>query len=130
MFTPVLFFAAYIWAATGTDETLHAYGAADRIWRLSEMNGAPFDGDVTISFPRAGVVMGQGPCNRYNGALTLPYPWFGIGPLAATRMACPDLPLETAYFATLESVTISEVREHSLILSTEDEVVLVFTSGD
>lgn len=112
------------------DETLRAYGAADRTWVLDSIDGQPFPARATVTFPEAGRIAGAAPCNRYSGAMTAPYPWFETGPLAATRMACPDLDAETAFFAALGAMTQSEVLGDTLILSTEDGREMLFKAAE
>ena len=81
-------------------------------WTLLELNGdqpALADSEVTINF-RDGEVAGSGGCNSYTGSFSVdevnPFV-MTIGPLAATRQACPDPAgsQETAYFTALENVS-------------------------
>lgn len=117
-------------AACRSDETVRAYGGADQVWTLKELNGAHFPTTATLTFPKAGEISGQGPCNRYFGAMTSPYPWFNAGPIGSTRMACPDLAVETAFLTALEAATISEVAGDTLILSNTDGLEMVFKAID
>ena len=112
------------------DETVRAYGGADQIWTLKELNGAPFPAIATLTFPKEGEIAGQGPCNRYFGAMTAPYPWFDAGPIGSTRMACPNLAAETTFLAALEAATLSEVAGNTLILSDTDGLEMVFKGTD
>lgn len=112
------------------DETLRAYGAADKIWQVVELHGAAFAATATIAFPEEGRIRGKGPCNGYSATQDVPYPWFKAGPILATRMACPALAAESAYFNALSAATLSEVAGNTLILSNEDAVLLVFKSAD
>lgn len=114
--------------ACSGDETLRAYGGADKVWTLMELDGIPFDARATLTFPKPGQMAGHAPCNRYTGTMTAPYPWFEAGPLAATRMACPDLIAETAYFEALGAMITSEVAGDTLILGTGDGRRMVFIS--
>jgi heat shock protein HslJ len=117
-------------AACREDETVRAFGGADQVWALTELNGASFPATATLTFPKAGEIVGQGPCNRYFGAMTAPYPWFDIGPIGSTRMACPDLVVETTFLAALEAATLSEVAGNTLILSNTDGLEMVFRGID
>lgn len=101
----------------GGDETLTGYGAAGTIWHLREIDGTAFPASATIGFPREGRFEGTGPCNRYSGRQTAPYPWFRVEGLTATRRACGDLPAETRYLAALAAMTLAEVAGDTLILS-------------
>lgn len=131
MRSPVVVVA--ILAALGAcrnDETLRAYGGADRVWTLKELGGAQFPATATLTFPKQGEIAGQGPCNRYFGAMDVPYPWFDAGPIGSTRMACPDMAAETAFLTALESATLSEVAGDTLILSNTDGLEMVFKATD
>ncbi|TMM52987.1 META domain-containing protein [Sulfitobacter sabulilitoris] len=110
------------------DETVTAYGAADKTWRLTELSGQPFSANATLTFPARGKIAGSAPCNRYTADMTVPYPWFETGPIAATRRACPDLDAESLYFDTLRAMTLSEVLGDTLILSTPGGAHMVFTT--
>ncbi|WP_235604608.1 META domain-containing protein [Sulfitobacter sp. EhC04] len=117
-------------AACDSDETLRAHGAADKEWRLVELQDAPFTATATLTFPEQGVVTGQGPCNSFSTTNTVPYPWFDAGPVIATRRACPDLAAESAYFTLLEAATLSEVLGNTLTLSDDSGVLLTFKADD
>lgn len=110
--------------ACAADETVSGYAGIGSSWALSPEAG--FGDRVTLSLPEPGRVAGQAPCNRYNAAQTAPYPWFELGPIASTRMACPELQKEAAFFAALGSMTISEVSGDVLILSNEAGESLTF----
>ena len=112
------------------DETLGAYGAADHIWVLQELDGVVFAERATLRIPEPGQITGDAPCNTYSGKMSAPYPWFETGPLAITRMACPDLAAETRFFAALETMTLSEVSGDTLILSNETGREMVFKDSD
>lgn len=116
--------------ACRSDETVRAYGGADRVWLLKELNGARFSAPATLTFPKAGEISGIGPCNRYFGAMTAPYPWFDASPVGSTRMACPNMRAETAFLAALEAATLSEVAGDVLILSNPEGLEMVFKARE
>jgi len=116
--------------ACRNDETVRAYGGAERIWTLKELNNVPFQATATLTFPKAGEIAGSGPCNAYFGAMSEPYPWFKAGPIGSTRMACPDLSAETVFLKALEAATLSEVAGDTLILSNTSGLVMLFTASD
>lgn len=130
MKTLAVLFSALAVAGCPSDETVGAYGAADRVWTLTEIDGAPFSQHATLTFREDGKIAGKAPCNSYSGAMSAPYPWFETGPIAVTRMACPDLEAETAFFAALGEMTLSEVSGDTLVLSTENGREMVFKSSD
>lgn len=98
------------------DETVGAYGAADRDWVLVELDGAEFAARAVLRFPEVGKIAGDGPCNGFSGVMVTPYPWFDVGQLVSTRRACPDLQAEVAYFEALGQMTEAEVSGEVLIL--------------
>lgn len=112
------------------DESLRAYGAGDRTWRLTELEGQPVTFGTTLTFPEPGRISGKGPCNSFSAEQNVPYPWFDAGAIAATRMACPDLASESAFFAALNAATLSEVAGDTLLLSDDSGVLLVFKAAD
>ncbi|KIN73946.1 META domain-containing protein [Sulfitobacter guttiformis] len=116
--------------ACRSDETVRAYGAGDRIWTLKLLNDVPFPATATLTFPKTGEIAGQGPCNRYFGAMKVPYPWFDAGPIGSTRMACPDFEAETAFLQALEAATLSDVLGDTLILSNTEGLEMVFKATD
>ncbi len=112
------------------DETVAAYGAADRTWVLQEIDGQPYEASALLRFPEEGKIAGNAPCNSYNGTLNAPYPWFEILDLNATRAACAGLEAEGFYFAALLVMTQSEVSGDVLILRNEDGNEMVFTAAE
>ena len=74
-------------------------------------------------------VSGQGPCNRYFGSITHSDTGSNsiqVGPLASTKMACPNLSAEHRYFQDLQRVSMVKVVSDELLLTTSDQVKLVF----
>lgn len=108
------------------DETISGYAGAGSVWRLEEMAGAPAPAHVTLGFPAEGRIEGQGPCNGYRGGQAVPYPWFQVTEIAATKRACPELDAEAAYLRLLSEMTLAEVMGDVLILSDETGRSLVF----
>ena len=64
---------------------------------MVSLDDAPFAGMATINVAQVGKVTGRAPCNSYVADQLAIYPWFEVGPIGATRMACPDLALEAAF---------------------------------
>lgn len=113
-----------------SDETLAGYGGADRVWTLTELDGVPFPAQANLTFPETGKIAGQAPCNRYFAEMKAPYPWFETGPIAATRMACPDLQAETDFLTALGEMTESEITGKVMILRDDAGREMVFTTSD
>lgn len=118
-----------IWGCQG-DETVRAYGGAERTWTLKEINSTDFESIATLTFPEEGRIAGRAPCNSYSGEMRVPYPWFDAEALAVTRRACPDLADEGAFFDALRAASQSEVAGDTLILSNIDGLQMVFTADD
>ena len=121
-------FALLFGTACVGDESLAKYGDSGKVWSLSEIDGAAFGALATMEFDEAGWIKGQAPCNRYSVQQKAPYPWFEVGPTMATKMACPDLAAENAFFTALSAMTLSEVGNTTLILSNDAGRTMVFKS--
>ena len=113
-------------AACAGDETVSGYAGTDATWRLAELHGAPFAPPATLRSPAEGEVAGEGPCNAFRAPQAEPYPWIRIGPIAATRRACPALAEERRFFAALEAATLAEASDAVLILTDEAGREMVF----
>ncbi len=115
-------------AGCDDDETLRSYGAANKVWRLVEMNGHPFAASATLTLPAKNQIVGNGPCNEFHATLSVPYPWFAVENFGSTKIDCPALAEESQYFDALSKATLSEVLGNTLILSTPDGPSLIFTA--
>ena len=74
-------------------------------------------------------VSGQGPCNRYFGAIMHSDTGSNsiqVGPIASTKMACTHLSAEHRYFQDLQRVSMGTVVPDGLVLMTSDQTTLVF----
>ncbi|OBY27791.1 META domain-containing protein [Leisingera sp. JC1] len=129
MLRAVLISSLLLPSACAGDETLSAYGAAGTEWLLQSIDGDTFAADATLTFPEPGKIAGRAPCNSFSGSQTAPYPWFETGPLAVTRMACPELEAEDAFLNALQGMTLSEVTGDVLILSNEAGREMLFKAG-
>lgn len=125
-----LVFAAFasVCVNCGPDETVSGYADPAATYQLQTLNGLDFASVATIAFPQEGSVTGAGPCNSFRADQTAPYPWFDIGPIAATRRACPELADEQRYFTVLSSMSIAEVNGRVLLLTNEAGNELFFQS--
>jgi heat shock protein HslJ len=112
--------------ACQADETISGYVDPDTIWMLTDLNGHSPKSEITLTFPEQGKIAGRAPCNRYFGPQTKPLPWFETGPIASTKMACPNLDEESQYFQTLEKSTLAEVSKTTLILSDDAGPLLTY----
>lgn len=113
-------------AACEQDESISAFVDVGSVWQLTSIGGVAFSAKATLVFPKPGQVTGQAPCNNYSAAQTAPYPWFELGPIIATKRACPDLAAEGLMMKTLQSMTISEVSGDVLVLSDDTGFEMLF----
>lgn len=111
------------------DETVAAYGGADKTWQVVEVDGAAFPHRATLTFAETGTIQGEAPCNRYSASMTVPYPWFETGPIAQTKRSCPDAAAEAVFLAALADMTLSEVLGDTLVLSTPEGRSMVFKAA-
>ena len=128
-FIPLLLMAA-LTNLCSRDETARAYGAADRLWDLQEVNGVPFPANATLSFLAAETIAIQGPCNRITASNTVPYPWFSVTLVSSTKRSCPDLQHEKSLANALERTTVIEILDNVMILSNTEDLNMVFIAAD
>lgn len=112
------------------DETVGAYGAADQVWTLVELDGTAFAAQATLTFPEPGRIAGKAPCNGYQGKMEAPYPWFDAEQVAVTRMACPELRAESAFLSALSEMSLSEVSGDTLILTSDAGREMLFKASE
>jgi heat shock protein HslJ len=111
------------------DESISGYTDAGATWTLVELDGKPFTTRATIAFPAKGKVTGQAPCNTYASTQTVPLPWFKLGPIMSTKMACADLAAEQQFFDALAAMTLAETLGNTMILTSDDGREMVFTTA-
>ncbi len=81
---------------------------------------------VAVSLGFAGDrVTGEAPCNRYAGAYAQAGAALEIGPVAATRRACPHLDVEARFLSGLTDVARGDVEGDVLILRDEAGAALM-----
>lgn len=119
-------FVPLLLTACPKDETISGYADQQATFALQELDGRPFAASATISFPAEGEVRGTGPCNGFSAEQTVPYPWFQLGPIRATRRGCADLAYESDFFAALGEMTLIEALGDTLILRNEVGREMVF----
>ena len=99
-------------------------------WRITEIDGTPALAEVPLElrFDPEGRITVQGSCNGWFAGYHLTGERLGIGPLGATRMACPPpvMDQETHLFAALARVMRFDVTDAgALVLLSGDIPVLV-----
>ncbi|MBF9034884.1 META domain-containing protein [Rhodobacterales bacterium HKCCE2091] len=115
-------------ACQDRDDTLT--GHADGTWHLVEAEGAEAPPGTTLDLSEPGRISGQAPCNRYEAPISGSYPGFETGGIVTTRMACPDLPLETRYIAALDGATRAELVDGRLVISDGAGAAMVYVRAD
>ncbi|MEO9573227.1 MAG: META domain-containing protein [Tateyamaria sp.] len=116
--------------ACQSDETVAAYGGADATWILVKIGGAPFAERATLEFGEDGQVSGQAPCNRFTFTNSLPYPWFETGPIAATKMACPNLEAENTFLTSLSAMTRVVIADGQMVMANDEGGEMVFKPSE
>jgi heat shock protein HslJ len=95
-------------------------------WNLVELGGSVPAGDAkeTLVFGADGTVHGNAGCNTFNGTPTIDGSTIRFGPLATTRMACPEpaMSVESAYLAGLAGATTWRIDRYQLLLEGATEL--------
>lgn len=88
---------------------------ATEVWTVTEIQGSPTVAgtEAEIGFSQDSGVFGSGGCNRLSGAYELTGEGVSLGPIAATRMACPGeiMSQEQRLITALESVFAFDIGE-------------------
>ncbi|MGF1658291.1 MAG: META domain-containing protein [Rubrimonas sp.] len=92
-------------------------------WVLSSLRGAP-GLRASLSF-KGDRIAGAGPCNQFIGDLARPGGGLALGPIAATRRACPEMAEEESYFSALTDAARAVERDGALILADADGAELM-----
>jgi heat shock protein HslJ len=89
-------------------------------WLLEDLAGRGVIDNVqaTLAFPEKGKVSGNGSCNRFFGTAKITANAVQLGPLGATRMACPEAVMiqETKYLDALQKTERFEWNDPYLLL--------------
>jgi heat shock protein HslJ len=97
-----------------------AFSFSGSDWRLEDLagNGVLDNIQATLSFPEAGRVAGNGSCNRFFGSAQISGDAIKLGPLASSRMACPEAVMnqETKYLSALDAAERIEWKEPYLLI--------------
>jgi heat shock protein HslJ len=101
-------------------------------WLLEDLAGGGVIDNVqaTLNFPDATKVAGNGSCNRFSGPAVVGGSAIKLGPLASTRMACPEAVMnqETKYLNVLQAAERYEWKDPYLLIYCKDhEKPLRFT---
>lgn len=100
------------------------------LWQLRVLDGADYTAAAILQLHPDGRLSGRAPCNSFASMVTIEGIRFRIGPIRATRMACPDLREEQAFFSALAEMTTIQTDGDTLSLSNAKERYMVFTPAD
>jgi heat shock protein HslJ len=93
-------------------------------WSLEDLAGQAMNqsAHATLTFPDTDKVAGSGSCNRFFGPAKITGDHIALGPLASSRMACPEpvMAQETAYLLALQA---------SERFSWEDPYLIIYFKG-
>lgn len=101
-------------------------------WVLENLEGKPLQmkengNKVYIHFNDAEKrADGMAGCNRFFGAYELDGKTLKFSQMGATRMTCPDMNIETAFFKMLENTDRFEIKERRLLLMHGNQVLAEF----
>jgi heat shock protein HslJ len=97
-----------------------AFQLANSEWLLKDLGGSEVLDNVqaTLAFQEAGKVSGNGSCNRFFGSAKINGNVIELGPLGATRMACPEAVMnqEAKYMGALQAADHFEWKAPYLLL--------------
>jgi heat shock protein HslJ len=115
--------------------TVLADGLAGSEWRpvqLGEHAVADTE-SLFVRFEAEGHVAGHGGCNRFFGSYQITGEQISIGPLGATRMACPEpvMDLEMTFFSALEQARgFSRDRARLVLVDEQGNTGAIFQQTD
>jgi heat shock protein HslJ len=101
-----------------------AFNLVGSEWLLEDLGGGGvIDGvQATLAFPEAGKVAGNGSCNHFFGSAEISGHAIKLGPLASSRMACPEAVMnqEGKYVDALQKVERFEWKDPYLLIFCKD----------
>lgn len=112
------------------------YYKINDLWALHKIKGNNVDSLTEKPFLEVNLskmnVQGKGSCNNFMSKInTYALNEIQLGPLAATKMMCPEIALENEYFSALSSVRFYKIKNLNLFFYNEmGEEVLHFKKVD
>ncbi len=96
-------------------------------WQLVQFEGRAFTAasdSYTLRFAADNTISGKGDCNRLTGTYTSDRDksTLSFGPMAGTRMMCPDQAREDAFLKTLGAVDSYRIDGKMLLLFVDGEL--------
>lgn len=129
--------ATFICSACASSNKTAANNDADlfRTWQLIELDGQAIDTTklnrpAQLTFEQADQrVFGSAGCNSMTGKYTLEAPdKLSFSPMAATKMACPDMSVEMKFQEIIGKVNTWSITEGFLVLSQDDTPLAKFAA--
>lgn len=103
-------------------------GITGQQWRpvIIGADEVPADSGLFVVFAVDGSINGNGGCNNFVGSFESGDDGVSVGPLASTRMACPEeiMNRDDAFTRAISEVHHFEVRSNSLQLLSADNLLL------
>jgi heat shock protein HslJ len=97
-----------------------SFSLSNSEWLLEDLNGSSVldNAQATLTFPETGKVAGNGSCNRFFGPAEINGDTIKLGPLASSRMACPQAVMnqETKYLEALQAAERFEWKDPYLLI--------------
>jgi heat shock protein HslJ len=119
-------------AACSRNESIPGDDIRGVTWTLVEVNATPVDTaemnrPATLLLDEQGHASGSGSCNQFGGPYTLDGNELHFGPIAMTRMACPDrMDVETSYSAVFDATQSWRISDGMLELMADGRVIARF----
>ena len=112
-------------AACQPDETVTAYGG-EGTWRLTHLDSKSANLNLTLNLQSNGDVMVSGSCATLKARQTEPYPWFALDNTRETHTECEISATEQDAISAIQSATLVEVSNDTLLLTDADALGLTF----
>ena len=92
-------------------------------WHLVGIEGQEFAAPASLRLD-GDKLSGKAPCNRWFGTNAAALPAIAIEAIGATKMACPDLAAESAYFEALQAMQRAELdQDHLYLIGAEGRIM-------
>ncbi len=92
-------------------------------WHLVGLDGQAVGWTASLRFD-GDRVTGKAPCNRFFGTNAASLPSLSLGAIGATKMACPELAGEDAFFTALSAMQRVELDQgHLYLIGPEGRII-------
>lgn len=124
-----LFFCAALSLTACVTPALSGDEIAGVDWHLVGLEGQEVDWTASLRLD-GDKISGKAPCNRWFGTNAAALPAIAIEGIGATKMACPDLAAESAYFEALQAMQRAELDQDHLFLIGPEGRIMEFAKGE